>query len=212
MKITKFGHSCVLVEEDGVRILIDPGKYSTLQNEVKNLNAILISHGHSDHCDISSIKIILQNNPKAKIFTNDEVAEILNKEGIGSEPIENNQIIMIKNIVVEGCGEKHAIVYNGEPAAKNVGFIINNKLFFTGDNLTEPNKKVEALAFPLAGTAFALPQILNYIVKFHPKICFPMHDSMLNENAGNYYKFPKKNLEPLEINFNVLEIGKEFEF
>ncbi|MBI2052837.1 MAG: MBL fold metallo-hydrolase, partial [Candidatus Ryanbacteria bacterium] len=29
MKITKFGHCCLLIKENGVRILTDPGTYST---------------------------------------------------------------------------------------------------------------------------------------------------------------------------------------
>ena len=49
MKITKFGHSCLLVEENGVRILFDPGSYSTAQNDVKNIDVVLITHEHSDH-------------------------------------------------------------------------------------------------------------------------------------------------------------------
>ncbi|MBP9694894.1 MAG: MBL fold metallo-hydrolase [Candidatus Magasanikbacteria bacterium] len=28
MRITKFGHSCLLVEENDVRVLIDPGAFS----------------------------------------------------------------------------------------------------------------------------------------------------------------------------------------
>ena len=50
MKITKFGHSCLLVEEGGARILLDPGKYSILQNNVENVDAIVITHEHQDHC------------------------------------------------------------------------------------------------------------------------------------------------------------------
>jgi L-ascorbate metabolism protein UlaG (beta-lactamase superfamily) len=212
MKITKFGHSCVLIEENGVRILTDPGKYSTLQNEINNLDVILISHSHGDHCDIKSIELILQKNPEAKIFTNSEVGLILEKENIKFELLENGQVITEKNVLIEGCGDRHIIVYNGEPAMKNLGFIINSKLFFTGDELTKLNKKIEALAFPMAGPVFSLEKVLNYIVKINPKICFPLHDAVLNEKAETYYIFSKEKLEPLGIKFVKLEIGKEFEF
>lgn len=49
MKITKFGHCCLLIEENGVRILTDPGTYSTQQSEVKNIDFVLITHEHADH-------------------------------------------------------------------------------------------------------------------------------------------------------------------
>ncbi len=201
-----------MIEENRVRILIDPGKYSILQNEVKNLDVILISHGHEDHCDMNSIKIILQNNPEAKIFTNSEVGTILEKENIKFRLLENGRSVTVKNIVIEGCGEKHIIVYGGNPAMKNVGFIINSKLFFTGDNLTKLNKKIEVLAFPMAGPVFSLSQILDYIKEINPKICLPLHDAMLNEKAETYYRFSREILDPMGIKFAVLEIGKEVKF
>ena len=40
MKITKFGHCCLLIEENGVRILTDPGTYSTQQSEVKYIDFV----------------------------------------------------------------------------------------------------------------------------------------------------------------------------
>ena len=39
MNITKLGHCCLLIEEKGLRILTDPGAYSTGQNEIKNIDS-----------------------------------------------------------------------------------------------------------------------------------------------------------------------------
>ena len=58
MKITKFGHCCLLIEENGVRILTDPGTYSTQQSEVKNIDFVLITHEHADHFHIDSLKAL----------------------------------------------------------------------------------------------------------------------------------------------------------
>lgn len=56
MKVTKFGHCCLLIEEEGLRILTDPGSYSTRQNDVQNIDVILITHEHPDHLHIESLK------------------------------------------------------------------------------------------------------------------------------------------------------------
>ncbi len=91
MKITKLGHCCLIIEDQGKRILTDPGTYSTLQNEVKNIDIVLITHEHADHYHLDSLKIVLQNNPNAKIITNSTVGALLEKEGISYSILEHGQ-------------------------------------------------------------------------------------------------------------------------
>jgi len=96
MRIIKFGHCCLLIEENGVRILIDPGMFSTGQNNVMNIDLILITHSDMDHLNMDSLKTVLKNNPHAKIITNNGVGELLNKEGISFGIIEDGQRQMKK--------------------------------------------------------------------------------------------------------------------
>ena len=51
MRLTKFGHSCLLVEEQGARMLLDPGTLSDGFEELQGLTAILYTHQHADHLD-----------------------------------------------------------------------------------------------------------------------------------------------------------------
>lgn len=96
MKITKFGHCCLLIEENGVRILTDPGTYSTQQSEVKNTDFVLITHEHADHFHIDSLKALLKNNPQAKVITNKSVCVLLEKENIAFSIVENGQNLEIR--------------------------------------------------------------------------------------------------------------------
>jgi len=41
MRITHLGHSCLLVEGGGVRILVDPGNFSSGFEELRGLDAVL---------------------------------------------------------------------------------------------------------------------------------------------------------------------------
>src|SRR3990167_2590566 len=102
MKVTKFGHCCLLIEENGLRVLTDPGVYSEAQNEVTGINVVLITHEHQDHFHLDSMKEIIKNNPEVKIITNKAVGELLNKAAIPFSLVEDGQNSLEKGVPIEG--------------------------------------------------------------------------------------------------------------
>src|SRR3989344_8468111 len=211
MKITKFGHCCLLIEKNGLRILTDPGIYSTSQNEAENVDVILITHEHADHYHIDSVKTILKNNPRAKIITNSAVSKLLAKEHISSETLEDRQKTAEKGIAIEGIGNVHAVIYPSLPLVQNTGYFIADNLFYPGDALTNPNRPVEILALPVTGPWVNISEAIDYAKEVKPKVCFPVHDGML-KIPGVVHRTPPIILESLGIKFKVLEIDKAEEF
>jgi len=210
MKITKFGHSCLLVEEGDARILIDPGSYSTLQNDARNIDAILITHEHQDHLSIESLRAILKNSPEAKIYTNAGVGEKLKAENIPFEFLEDAQRVIVKGALVEGFGRDHAIIYPSLPRFDNTGYLIAGRLFHPGDALLVPSKPVEILALPVIAPWSKISEVIDYAKTVKPKIAFPIHDGML-KNPGGYSKWPETFLAPEGIEWKVIEDGKSLE-
>ena len=211
MKITKFGHCCLLIEEGGLRILTDPGDYTTEQNLVTDIDVILITHEHGDHLHIPSLQAVRQNNPQAKIITNRGVGLLLDKEDIPYMLVEDGQSLVEKGILLEAFGAKHHFIYEGIPELMNTGYFINNKLFYPGDALTNPGKPVEVLALPLLAPWLKVTEAVDYAKLIKPAVCFPVHDGML-KITGNFYKFPQTRLAPLGIKFVPLEIEKPTDF
>lgn len=211
MKITKFGHCCLLIEENGVRILTDPGTYSTQQSEVKNIDFVLITHEHADHFHIDSLKALLKNNPQAKVITNKSVGALLEKDGIAFSVVENGQNSDANGVLIEGFGESHALMHTSIPPIQNTGYFIANKLFYPGDAFTNPGKQVEVLALPVAGPWMRLLEAIDYALLIKPKTCFPVHEGILKQ-PGSTHVIPSKVLEPKGIKFVILEIDKEHEF
>src|SRR5665213_1235684 len=151
MKITKFGHCCFVAEpKDGVRIMTDPGSFSTSQNEAKNITAIVITHEHADHLHIDSLKEVLKNNPEAVVITNTAVGKLLDEAGIKYTKVEESQSTTIAGVVISGFGSKHAEIYGEFGQVQNTGYMIGN-LCFPGDAFVHPNIPVDILALPIAG-------------------------------------------------------------
>ncbi len=211
MKITKFGHCCFLIEEQNLRILTDPGMYSTEQNDVKDIDVILITHDHNDHLHIDSLKTILKNNPQAKVITNESVGILLEKEGITFTIIEDGQNSLESNVLIEGFGKNHEVIHSSIPQTQNTGYFIANRLFYPGDAFTNPGKQVEILALPVAGPWARLLEVVNYALELKPKVCFPVHDGNL-KSPGAAHRIPKNILEPQGTGFIILEIKKEYLF
>ena len=79
-KIVLLGHASFFIQLSGIRILIDPiywklpvgnrfSEMPVVPDKLLNIDYILVSHGHYDHCDKSSIILLTKNNPKAEILT-----------------------------------------------------------------------------------------------------------------------------------------------
>ncbi len=211
MKITKLGHCCLLIEEKEIKILTDPGAYSTDQIRVRNLNVILITHEHADHLHIDSLKTVLKNNPSAKVYTNKGVAKILEKEGIKHEILGHKQSVLVEgSVLIEGFGEKHADLYTTIPVVPNTGYFIANKFFYPGDALFNPKKPVKILALPVAGPWLKISEAVDYAKEIKPEVCFPVHDGMLQPGReGSAHKLPDDVLPLIGIKFVIPENGKE---
>lgn len=217
MKITKLGHCCLVIEEAGVRIMTDPGAYSTLQNEAKNIDYIFITHEHQDHVHIESLKAVLKNNPKAKIITNKGVGKLLDAEKIPYEILEHGEEgdfglpAQAGGVHVEGHGEKHAVIYKEYGQVLNTGYFFQNRFFYPGDAFYNPQKPVEVLALPVAGGWVRISEAIEYAKLISPKVAFPIHDGVLKFRDATY-KTVQTFLPEAGIAFTVIAEGETKEF
>jgi L-ascorbate metabolism protein UlaG (beta-lactamase superfamily) len=213
MKITKFGHCCLLIVENGVRILTDPGSYTIeAQEQLKNIDLILFTHEHVDHFHAESLKKILTNNPNATIVTNSTVGKLLDKEGIKYQVVGDGQKTEFKGLAIEGFGTKHAIIYEDYGQVENTGYFVANKLFYPGDAFTDPGKPMEILALPAGGPWMKASEAIDYGKKLKPKKAFPVHDAMFLPGSNFSLMLIQNFLAKDKIEFTIIELNKETEF
>jgi len=212
MKIQKLGHCCLLIEEQNLRILTDPGMFTVEQcKDVKDIDVVLITHEHTDHIHIDSLKQILKNNPAAKVITISSVAPMLDEAGVTYRLMEHGQSETIDSVLIEAFGKIHARFHSSLPDVANTGFFIANRFFYPGDAFTDPGKQVEILALPVAGPWMKIEEAVEYALALKPKVAFPVHEAVY-VNPGLGHRVPTIVLPKNEIEFRVIDRKGMVEF
>jgi L-ascorbate metabolism protein UlaG (beta-lactamase superfamily) len=208
MKITKYGHCCLLGEENGQRVLTDPGMFTQNVDGLTDIDFILITHWDIDHLHTETLKKILRKNPQAVVITNTQVGTILQKEGILFTLVEDGQRYAGDRIIIEGFGKKHAPMHETYPRQENTGYLIQDKFFYAGDALTLPNRAIEILALPTVVPWAKFSEIIDYAREVHPKKVVPVHDGYMSPPGVLYGLFIPA-LEEYGIKFMSGQNGEE---
>src|SRR5436190_5939903 len=181
MKITKYVHSCLLVESGELNVLIDPGRYSwdshlLNPNHLPQLSHILFTHDHADHYHEQALRALSQQFPHATIITNNNLAKKI-------------KALNLPNTITTGSEESleifeapHAQLPLELPDVLNIGVHIDGKLTHSGDALDIKSTR-EVLALPLTGPFAGLTQTLKQVVELKPKVLLPIHDWHWHQQA-----------------------------
>lgn len=206
MKITKLGHSCLLVEMPeplNRTLLIDPGVFSEVDvDSLEFVDDIVITHEHPDHVDKELLKRLVAKFPKARVKAPATLAPKL--EGIS-----------VTTDAVEGI-EFFAAPHEGHPPfltpPENIGVHYLGKLSHPGDSHSFTETK-EILALPITAPWGSVDRAVQLALQLKPKHILPIHDwhwkdeareEMYNwiervfaDNGIKFYKL--KNGEPIVI-------------
>lgn len=213
MKIKKLGHCCLIIEENGKRIMTDPGSYTVReQAQEKNIDLILITHEHGDHLHVESLREVVKNNPRAKIITNAGVGKLLDETQIKYEILPDKIGTDVLGVGLEAHDCKHEEIFEEIGQVQNTGYFIGKRLFYPGDAYYNPGRPIEILALPVAGPWAKVKDFMQYVLKIKPKVCFPVHDGMLTVFVGSSHFVPKMLLPKFNIEFRIFNGQKVEEF
>ncbi|HEX3823832.1 MAG TPA: MBL fold metallo-hydrolase [Mycobacteriales bacterium] len=182
MKLTKFGHSCVRLDDDGGTLVIDPGGF-TEANAVQGADAILITHEHADHFIESRVREAAATNPGLQVWTVAAVAESLTGLGEQLHVIGHGDAFTAAGFEVEAHGTRHAEIHRDIPRIANSGFLINQRLFHPGDALTVPDKSIDTLLLPVHAPWSRISDLIDWLREVAPTRALAVHDGLLNPNG-----------------------------
>ncbi|MEL4504158.1 MBL fold metallo-hydrolase [Luteococcus sp. H138] len=186
MQITHCGHSAVLVETAGVRLLIDPGNFSEAWHGLTDLDAILVTHLHPDHADPEHLPALVRANPDAKVLTEPGVLETVDLAGRG-EGINADSSVRLGALKVSAVGGTHAVIHRDIPMIGNVGLVLEAEgeptFFHPGDSLATVPAGIDVLAIPAYGPWAAMKETVDFVRDVDAAQGFLIHDGLLNERG-----------------------------
>jgi L-ascorbate metabolism protein UlaG (beta-lactamase superfamily) len=180
MRLTKFGHSCLLVEEGRARILLDPGTMSDGFEELEGLSAVLFTHQHGDHLDTERLRGVLDRNQGVRVVSDEGSAELLDEAGVAVEVVHDSDEFDVAGVGVRVAGRDHAVIHPDIPVVLNVGYLVAGRLFHPGDAFTTPGQRVDVLAVPAGAPWLKVSEPISYLRQVRPQVAVPVHEKVLS--------------------------------
>jgi L-ascorbate metabolism protein UlaG (beta-lactamase superfamily) len=206
VKITKFVHSCLLVETPSRVALFDPGSMSTPNINIDSLTSlddIFITHEHGDHMDIPFIKQLVAKFPNVRITTTEEAIKQLADEGIKASNTPPDGVTFF-----DSPHESVKPLFN---PPQEIGIHYLDVLSHPGDSHSFHETKA-ILALPVAAPWGSTIKALNLALELKPKHVLPIHDWHWRDEAREQtYGMFERVLAEQGITFHKLQTGQPVE-
>jgi len=189
VRITKYSHSCLRVEGDGV-LVVDPGVFSE-RSALDGVDAILVTHEHPDHIAVAAVVEAAQQRPGLPVYAHPDVLALLADFPGETVPVQPGQQLTVVGLNVTAFGGQHAVIHPDIPRIANVAYLIDDgstNLYHPGDSFEVPEGvAVETLFTPLNAPWCKVSETIDFVRKVKPGRAFALHDALLKENGAQLY-------------------------
>jgi len=169
VRLVKYTHACVRLEDDGRILVIDPGEF-TEPHAIEGAHDVLVTHEHYDHIDVRRLTEAAAADPSLTVYAPASVAGQLTDFPGRVTTVEPGDTFTAADFAVRAVGGSHAEIYEGLPGCPNVGYA-----------LFVPDVAVEVLLVPASAPWLKLAEALDFMRAVKPARAYPIHDAMLSE-------------------------------
>jgi L-ascorbate metabolism protein UlaG (beta-lactamase superfamily) len=183
MKLTKYEHSCMVIQKGDSSLVIDPGGYTTPLTDLDGVVGIVITHEHADHWTPEQLTRILDRNKGARIFG--PAGVVAAAPGFTIESVAAGDVIEVDPFTLKFFGEKHALIHSSIPIVDNVAVLVDDTFYYAGDSYTVPGVEVGTLAVPVGAPWLKIGDVIDFVEAIKPRKSIPVHEAVLSVIGKN---------------------------
>jgi L-ascorbate metabolism protein UlaG (beta-lactamase superfamily) len=181
VRLTKYSHSCVRLEQEGAVLVIDPGAFSE-RVALDGVDAVLLTHEHIDHLDVEALSDALGKRPSVTVYTHPDVVPKLGAVADVATTVESGQSFTAAGFDVTAYGGWHAVVHPEIPRVVNLGFLVEDSVYHPGDSFDIPEGvQVDTLFVPVSAPWLKLAESVEFVRAVAPRQTYALHDALLSE-------------------------------
>ncbi len=182
MRLTKYTHSCIRVEDEGGVLVVDPGVYSE-RVALDGVDAVLITHEHPDHVDVAALTEQHDRGPFV-LYGPPSLAAALADLAAAFVPVEAGAEFTAAGVPVRVYGGEHAVIHPDLPQVENLAYLIDDVVYHPGDSFVVPRDvPVDTLFLPIHAPWAKFSESLDFLRSVAPRRAYALHDGLLNDRG-----------------------------
>jgi L-ascorbate metabolism protein UlaG (beta-lactamase superfamily) len=179
MRVTKFEHAALTIENEGSKLIIDPGSFTLPLSELSNTVAVVITHEHPDHWTADHLDQIRKYAPDVPIYGPEGFAKAA--AGYDVHVVNPGDTVTLDDFSLEFFGGRHAVIHESIPVIDNVGVLVNRSFYYPGDSYAVPKGfDVALLAAPVGAPWLKIGEAMDFVLAVAPRRAFGTHDMTLS--------------------------------
>lgn len=181
MKVTKYTHSCVLVEANGKTALFDPGVWTHDLSvaDLTAINYIIYTHEHADHLSVDTLRLIVEKFPDVMVICNQPIQNIIEDAGITVAIAQTNDDVTVF------ASNHEALPIPGAQAPAQNGYHFADFTHPGDSHHFSETKRV--LAMPFVGPWGKPGDAIALVLELKPEYVLPIHDWHYSVEGRHWY-------------------------
>lgn len=175
MKVTKYPQSCLVVEHQDKRLLIDPGNFVAEKykvSDIGHIDGILITHEHADHLDVNLLKEIVGDS-KLEVVTNKSTSELI--KNLVTKIVNDGESFTISGVEITAKELPHVALVDGSTGPQNTGYLIDGVFFHPGDGVKITGLQAKSAVVPIAGPDLSYRDAVDFLRSINCRVAIPIH-------------------------------------